>query len=696
MGERNLARDLTEALPPTPEATSAKAARILVVDDDKRNLLTIEEVLKGVGEIDCVQSGEEALRCLLKEEYAVILLDVLMPGLDGYQTAGFIRKRESSKSTPIIFLTAINKEDAHMLRGYDAGAVDFLFKPFDPVMLRSKVSFFIDLFLKTREIKEKAEREQRLLEENLRANTRQLEAERALRQAEEREEAILRSLPVCVHSRSIDAPFGAFFVSGAVERLTGFAAERFSQEPGFGLSRVHPDDRPLVEKALLNALETGAYACEFRWQCANGAYRHFLDQGVVARGEDGEPREILGTLLDITDRRHLEDQLIHAQKLDAIGKLTGGVAHDFNNLLASILSGLSLLKRRVELDEAATRIFEMTQHAAEQGADLIKRMLVFSRRQHLSPVTMHLRRLTESLDALVAPVLGGLVQIRWDIDADTWPTLVDPGQLELAVMNLVINSRDAMPDGGTIVVSAENRTLTAAAADLAAGDYVVLHVQDTGRGIPSELLSKVVEPFFTTKDVGRGTGLGLSTAYGFARQSGGGLRLHSEVGKGTSVELWLPRSTAQPEEPAPRVESHAAEVRGDGHLPSILLIDDSPELREFTARMLSDHGFEVADAGGGAEALALLEKQPERFDLIVTDYAMPVVSGMEVIRLARNIKADWPAVMITGYADSEAIAGRPSDVPVLRKPFTPAALIKAVEQVYAAHRQGRNQALRTG
>lgn len=685
-------RESNAALSAQAEAPISAAVRVLVVDDDPRNLLTISEVLEGVAEIECVQSGEEALRRLLKDEYAVILLDVLMPGLDGYQTAGIVRKREASKRTPIIFLTAINKEDAHMLRGYDAGAVDYLFKPFDPVMLRSKVMFFVELFQKTQEIKEKAEREQRLLEENLRFHTHKLEAERALRRAEARQEAILRSLPICVHSRSVEAPFAATFVSDTVERLTGFPPERFSKDPEFGLSRVHPDDRALVEKALTGAMLSGAYACEFRWMCADGQYRHFLDQGVVSLADDGRPKEINGTMLDITERRQLEDQLIHAQKLDAIGKLTGGVAHDFNNLLASILSGLSLLRRRVALDPEASRIFGMTHRAAEQGADLIKRMLAFSRRQQLSPTMLHLSQLSESLDALLAPVLGGLVQIRWQIDAGTWPAHVDPGQLELAVMNLVINARDAMPDGGTIAIGAENHTVTTAAPDLARGDYVVLRVEDAGRGIPAELLPKVMEPFFTTKDVGRGTGLGLSTVYGFAQQSGGGLRIHSEVGRGTSVELWLPRSTASPRASEQRPRPQHAQPSRSGKMPSILLVDDSAELRELTERNLCDHGFEVAGAGGGAEALAMLEREPDRFDVIVTDFAMPLLSGLEVIRLARNIKAGWPAVMITGYADAEVIADRPADVPVLKKPFTASALIELVHQVCPARRPSRRKA----
>ena len=229
-------------LPPEPAVAEAAATRVLVVDDDERNLLAIREVLDGTAECVCVQSGEEALRSLLKEEFAVILLDVLMPGLDGYETASLIRQREQSKRTPIIFLTAINKEDAHMLRGYDAGAVDYVFKPFDPVMLRSKVTVFVELFEKTREIQRKAAQEQRLLQQALQANAERLQAEQALRKAQEREEAILRSLPVCFHARASTPPFGAHFVSEAAERVTGFPPERFTSDANFGLSRVHPDD----------------------------------------------------------------------------------------------------------------------------------------------------------------------------------------------------------------------------------------------------------------------------------------------------------------------------------------------------------------------------------------------------------------------------------------------------------------------
>jgi CheY-like chemotaxis protein len=251
------------------------------------------------------------------------------------------------------------------------------------------------------------------------------------------------------------------------------------------------------------------------------------------------------------------------------------------------------------------------------------------------------------------------------------------------LMNLVFNARDAMPSGGTISVRARNRTIEYPSEDLVPGDYVVISVTDTGAGIPQDILGKVVEPFFTTKPVGKGTGLGLSTVYGFMKQSGGALRIESVVGRGTSMELWLPRSTepeaniAGPPEERPLVESPGRV------LPSLLLIDDSSGLRELTAESLRKHGFSVTTASGGAEALAIIERTPRDFDVIVTDFAMPLVSGVEVIRFARNLRSDWPAVMITGYADTDAIANRPPDVPLLTKPFRESELIESVLRVNA-------------
>jgi PAS domain S-box-containing protein len=671
-------------------AAGTSEARILVVDDDERNLLAIGEVLDGVGNVVCAKSGEEALRFLLREKFAVILLDVLMPGLDGYETAALIRKREQSRNTPIIFLTAINKEEAHMLRGYDAGAVDYVFKPFDPVMLRSKVSVFVELYEKTREIERKAAREQQLLEDALRAQSEKLQAERALRHAEAREEAILASLPVCFHARASEPPFAVKYVSRGVERLTGFTAERFLSDPNFGLSRIHPDDLDHAKEALRTAHETGLYANEFRWRCADGEYRTFLDQGVVSKNGDAD--ELLGTMLDVTEQRGLEDQLSQARRLDAIGKLTGGLAHDFNNLLAAILSGLGLIERSAMLDEKAIHILDMTRRSAKQGADLVNRMLAFSRRQNLKPVAVELSTLGDTMNGLVAPVLGGLVRFEWQVGANIWPIYADPGQLDLALMNLVFNARDAMPSGGTVTVRAKNRSIRGGDSELPPGDYVVLAIEDTGSGISPEIVAKVIEPFFTTKPLGKGTGLGLSTVYGFTKQSGGTLKIASEVGRGTTMELWLPRAVGGILPLETQESTGVGFVKGSERLPTVLLVDDSLELREMTAISLKRLGFEVTVAAGGAEALAIIEKEPDKFDIIVTDFAMPLVSGVDVIRFARNLRSGWPAIIVTGYADAQSIVDRPSDVPLLSKPFMDSDLAEIIRVTSTrANKAGRSE-----
>src|SRR4051812_34893175 len=284
-----------ESAAPPPGASSPGArvagpelvkAKILVVDDDARNLLAVAEMLRAPGlEIVTADSGEAALRHVLKDDFAVMLLDVQMPRIDGYELAAMVRGRPRSSRVPIIFLTAYNKDELHVFRGYTAGAVDYVFKPIEPLVLKSKVDVFVDLYRKTEEIRRQGEEERRLLIENLQVRTEKLQTERELGRALERQEAILRSLPVAITSRGVEPPFPALFVSDNVERLTGFPASRFTSEPEFGLSRVHPEDRDRVARELAAAEEAGAYACEYRWRCADEGYRFFLDQGVLSPRE---------------------------------------------------------------------------------------------------------------------------------------------------------------------------------------------------------------------------------------------------------------------------------------------------------------------------------------------------------------------------------------------------------------------------
>lgn len=644
--------------------------RVLVVDDDERNLLAITNVLDDIADVVTAESGEAALRQLLRHEFAVILLDVYMPGIDGYETASLIRAREQTKRVPIVFLSAVNKEMEHLLRGYATGAVDYVFKPVEPTVLRSKVRVFVDLFEMTKEVERKARQEQALLDANLRANAELLEVERKLRLAEQRQAAIIESLPIILYLEEIDArPRLPKFVSGNFETVTGFDFAEIRANPAIWAERLHPEDRQRVITVLAERPLGRGLAVEYRWQCRDGGYRHFLDQAVLLRDNAGEPIEFAGTLLDITDQRELELQLNQARKMDAIGQLTGGIAHDFNNLLAAVLGGLGMIERRVPLDEGQRKIVSMTRHAAEQGTELIKHLLAFSRRQKLEPAAVDVRRLAGTFNELMSHSLGGIVEIEWQVDDDLHCVFADAAQFELALMNLIINARDAMPDGGTVTVQAANCRVDALAAtpDLGAGSYIMIAISDTGCGIEPGLLDQVLEPFFTTKAVGKGTGLGLSMVYGFARQSGGAIRIESEVGSGTRVELMLP---AAPQVRATIIEAAETTAECSGQPLRILLVDDHDGVRATTAALLQDLGHRVVDVEGGASAIALLKAEPDAYDLVLTDYAMPKMSGADLIRRLRALRADLPAAIITGNADPHPMIAPIADVYVLTKPFT--------------------------
>jgi len=659
-------------------------SRVLVVDDDERNLLALAEVLSDIAEVVTADSGEAALRQLLKGEFAVILLDVFMPGLDGYETARLIRARDQTKRIPIIFLSAVNKETEHLMRGYTMGAVDYVFKPVEPIVLQSKVAVFVDLFNMTREVRRKAEREQRLLDANLTANAERLSAERELRLAEQRQGAIIASLPICLYLEPLDAdPRIPRYVSGNFDALTGYAFDEVQQDPTLWVRSIHPEDRDRVTAAIDARGSGKGHAIEYRWLCADGNYKYFLDQSVLLRDSDDQPIEFAGTLLDVTDRKQLEAQLVQSGRLDAIGQLTGGIAHDFNNLLAAVLGGIQLIERRVSLDDDQQRIVSMTRHAAEQGAELVGRLLAFARRQKLEPARVDIASVASSVTDLLTHTLGGLVSLKWHTGEDIGCAYADAAQLELALMNLIINARDAMPEGGTISVLGENREVSTeqarkSALGLASGNYVVLTVADTGSGIDPEIIQQVTEPFFTTKEVGKGTGLGLSMVYGFATQSGGTLRIESKAGEGTRVELWLPTADETDTVATPRVEA-VGKANGKP-TPSLrlLLVDDHEGVRATTAILLKDLGHEVTEAAGGSEVLDKLRADPDAYDIVVSDYAMPDISGTEVVRQARAIRSALPALLITGYADADSISALPDDVRVLIKPFTPEQLSCAI------------------
>ncbi|HEX8233567.1 MAG TPA: response regulator [Caulobacteraceae bacterium] len=371
-------------------------------------------------------------------------------------------------------------------------------------------------------------------------------------------------------------------------------------------------------------------------------------------------------LAQIEERERAQTALRQAQRLEAVGQLTSGVAHDFNNLLTVVLGNIRQLDKTAA-DPAVKRRLAMMAQAAERGATLTGQLLAFSRRQKLEPKAVDLNETVERMRELLQSTMGGSIRIETVLQPQLWPALIDPTQIELVLLNLAINARDAMEVGGSLTVETANVILgqPQRPEEPPPGEYVMIAVSDTGSGMTDEVLAKAFEPFFTTKEVGKGSGLGLSQVYGLAKQSGGGVRIDTRLGEGTSIKLYLPRTGAySAREPAAAGDTDAV---SSGHR-VILVVDDDSAVREITCGLLQDLGHRVIEAGSGGAALEALDRADGAVDLVVLDFAMPGMNGAEVAREVRKRRPDLPILFVTGYADTAVLSEAPEDE-IVQKPF---------------------------
>ncbi|MBK1838224.1 response regulator [Azospirillum sp. YIM B02556] len=375
---------------------------------------------------------------------------------------------------------------------------------------------------------------------------------------------------------------------------------------------------------------------------------------------------------EMRDRERAEEQLRQTQRLETLGQLTGGVAHDFNNLLMAVLGNLELLRKRLPDDPTTERLFDGAMQGAQRGATLTQRLLAFARRQDLQPQAVDLTGLLDGMRTLLERSVGPRVVVRIEAPATLPPALIDPNQLELAILNLAINSRDAMPDGGTLTVSLDE-TPVSVSSELPPGAHPHICVRDTGTGMDARTLARAIEPFFSTKGIGKGTGLGLSMVHGLAVQSGGAFRLSSVPGEGTLVELWLPKATT----PVQVAEPPAA-AAVDASPGLVLVVDDDMLIAMSTVDMLADLGHTVVEANSGSEALEIL-RSGQPVDLLLTDYAMPGMTGVELARAAQAMIPGLPVLLATGYADLPDGTG--ADLPRLAKPYTQNQLAMATAKL---------------
>jgi PAS domain S-box-containing protein len=381
---------------------------------------------------------------------------------------------------------------------------------------------------------------------------------------------------------------------------------------------------------------------------------------------------------EAVERERAEAQLLHAQKMEAIGQLASGIAHDFNNLLAAILGNLELVEDRIT-DETLRKRVAAAKRSARRGAELNEQMLAFSRKQHLAPRSVDLRALVGEVCDMLRRTLGGTTEVAAALPKELWPALVDPSQLELVILNLAINARDAMPLGGTVRISARNVKAAdpGKPAALAPGDYVCIAVSDRGVGMSDAVMARACEPFFTTKGPGKGSGLGLSQVYGVARQSGGDIVITSRVGEGTTVELYLPRG--REESAAVTAAPLAPPARRGEYRATVLVVDDQPDVREVAAMHIEELGHRVREASDAAGALALLSVD-RSIDLLIADYAMAKMSGAELARAARELRPHLPVIIVSGYVELPDLDARLSGTVLLKKPYRHEELVEAIEQ----------------
>lgn len=470
------------------------------------------------------------------------------------------------------------------------------------------------------------------------------------------------------------------------ERFKGYTADEIMGEHFSRFYTGEDREAGIPVLALETAEREGRFEAE-GWRVRKDGSRFWASVIIdPIRDDHGALVGFAKVTRDLTEKRAIEEQLRQSQKMEAIGQLTGGLAHDFNNLLTGISGSLEMMQVRMAQGRMAEfdRYFTAAQGAVKRAAALTHRLLAFARRQTLDPKPTNLNRLVYGLEELIRRTMGPGVEVEVVGAASLWSTLVDPNQLENALLNLCINARDAMPEGGKLTIETANRWMDERAArqhDLPVGQYVSLCVTDTGTGMAPEIVDKVFDPFFTTKPLGEGTGLGLSMVYGFARQSGGQIRIYTEVGEGTTMCLYLPRHGDETDSEEDEVRATYPQPGGKGEV--VLVIDDEPTIRMLIAEVLAESGYAVIEAPDGPAGLRVLESNA-RIDLLITDVGLPgEINGRQVADAARETRPDLKVLFITGYAENALIRrGRlEKGMYVLTKPFQMEILANRIREI---------------
>jgi PAS domain S-box-containing protein len=678
---------------------------VLIVDDHAENLYMLRVLLEAHGfQVEEARDGAEALGKARYHPPDLVISDLLMPVLDGYAFLRQWRADDRLKRIPFIVYTATYTSPGDERLGLDLGADAFIVKPVEPDHLMEQVRTVLakrrrggpaaapaagvgeEVLLKdynevlVRKLEKKAMEAERTNHELRRQIAERRRAEDRLRESEERFRATFEQTAVgIVH---VDADGRFVWVNEKFCGMTGYERDELLHLTFLDLTA--PEDRAASDaarQAMLAGRQT-VYSAEKRYRRKDGSLFWGNVVTTLLKNDAAGSKHFAGVVLDITDRRTLEDQLRQSQKMEAIGRLAGGVAHDFNNLLTIIFGYSEMLLEVPDVGDRERRAVRAIREATERATALTRQLLGFSRQALLQPQVLDLNAVVTDIGKMLRRLIGEDIQLTTVLDPNLSRVKVDPGQLDQVLLNLAVNARDAMPQGGRLTIETSNVSLSADYAashlDCKPGPHVMLAMTDTGIGMSPDVLGRIFEPFYTTKGVDKGTGLGLSMVFGIVRQSDGWIHVYSEPGHGTTFRIFFPVATGEAvaaTAPPPRAAAHGNET--------ILLVEDDAGVRALATRGLQIHGYTVMAAQNGQDALKIVDAHHGPLDLVLTDVVMPDVSGPELAKILRVRAPHLKVLFMSGYTDDAVIRHGflDADVAFIQKPYTPLGLAQRVRHV---------------